>query len=191
MAATAIDTHHIPARPSVLRSLFSFPDPVNEVSARVVAAGVVALSLAAIALASPLLRVLLAYGFVARVLTGPTLSPLGQLATRVVTPRLGFAAKPVAGPPKRFAQAIGVLFSVSSAVLALGFGETVGADLVLGALIMAAILESAFGLCLGCKVFAQAMRAGLIPADVCERCNDIWAGRDLQIHQDGPKGNIP
>ena len=30
----------------------------------------------------------LAYGFVARVLTGPTLSPLGQLVTRVITPAL-------------------------------------------------------------------------------------------------------
>jgi hypothetical protein len=189
MAATAIDTHHTRSRPSVLRSLFSFPDPVNEVSARLVAGGVVALSLAAIALDSPPLRVLLAYGFVARVLTGPTLSPLGQLATRVVTPRLGFEAKPVAGPPKRFAQAIGVLFSVSSAVLALGFGETLAADLVLAALITAAILESAFGLCLGCKVFAVALRAGLVPAEVCERCNDIWAGREPDSQTDALKGH--
>ena len=38
-----------------------------------------------------------AYGFVARVLTGPTVSPLGQLVTRVMTTRLGVAAKPVPG----------------------------------------------------------------------------------------------
>ena len=44
----------------------------------------------------------LAYGFVARVLTGPTLSPLGQLVTRVVTPALDIEARPVPGPPKRF-----------------------------------------------------------------------------------------
>ena len=30
----------------------------------------------------------LVYGFLARVLTGPRLSPLGQFVTRVVTPRL-------------------------------------------------------------------------------------------------------
>jgi len=47
----------------------------------------------------------LAYGFWARVLTGPTLSPLGQLATRVVAPRLPVEPKLVPGPPKRFAQA--------------------------------------------------------------------------------------
>lgn len=189
MAAIATDTHQTPAPPTALAKLFSFPDPVNEVSARVVAAGVVALSLATLVLDSPILRILLAYGFVARVLTGPTLSPLGQFATRVMTPRLGFEAKLVPGPPKRFAQAIGVLFSVSSAVLALGFGLTLAADIVLGGLILAATLESAFGLCLGCKVFAMGMRFGLVPAEVCERCNDIWAGRELDAQTDALKGH--
>ncbi|HLM49701.1 MAG TPA: DUF4395 family protein, partial [Solirubrobacteraceae bacterium] len=61
-----------------MRELFSFPNPVNEVSARLVAAGVVAMAVAAL-LGPRWLLVPLAYGFVARVLTGPTLSPLGQL----------------------------------------------------------------------------------------------------------------
>jgi hypothetical protein len=181
MASTATGSSRFPARPRVAAGLFSFPDPVNEISARVVAAGVLALSIATLALDSPLLRVMLAYGFIARVLTGPTLSPLGQVATRLVTPRLGLAPRPVPGPPKRFAQAIGMVFSVGSAILALGFGLTLAADLVLGALIIAATLESAFGLCLGCTVFALAMRAGLVPPEVCERCQDIWAGRELHI----------
>jgi Domain of unknown function (DUF4395) len=70
-------------------SIIGFPDPVNEVSARVVAAGVVVLGLVTVVLDQPWLTAVIAYGFVARVVTGPTLSPLGQLATRVVTPRLG------------------------------------------------------------------------------------------------------
>lgn len=189
MSATATEDRKGPARLGATAGLFTFPDPVNEVSARVVAAGVVVLSLLALTLDSPALRVLLAYGFLARVLSGPTLSPLGQFATRVVTPRLGFAAKLVPGPPKRFAQAIGVLFSVSSAVLALGFGLTLEADIVLGGLIVAATLESALGLCLGCRAFALAMRAGLVPSEVCERCNDIWAGKDLDIQTDALKGH--
>lgn len=155
--------------------VLSFPDPVNEISARLVAGGVVLLSLAAIALASPWLIVVIAYGFVARVLAGPTFSPLGQLVTRVITPRLGVAPRLVPGPPKRFAQAIGAAFSVSAAVLAAGFGATVVADVLLGCLILAATLESVFGLCLGCKLFAVLMRLGVVPAAVCERCNNIAA----------------
>src|SRR5689334_7802710 len=81
-------------------SLFSFPDPVNEVSARLVAGGVVVMCLLTVLLDEPLLTLVIAYGFVARVLTGPTLSPLGQLVTRVVTPRLGVPPRLVPGPPK-------------------------------------------------------------------------------------------
>ncbi len=45
--------------------------------------------------------------------------------------------------------------------------------MTLGLLIIAALLESALGLCLGCKVFGLLMRVGLIPDEVCESCNDI------------------
>jgi hypothetical protein len=157
-----------------VRGLFSFPNPVNEVSARLVAAGVVIMCVLTIALDLRWATVVIAYGFVARVLTGPTLSPLGQFVTRVLTPRLGLPERPVAGPPKRFAQAIGVGFSVAALVLtAVGFWTA--AEVVLVLLAGAALLESALGLCLGCKAFAILMRAGVVPGDVCERCNDIWA----------------
>ena len=159
--------------------LFSFPDPVNEVSARLVAGGVVLLSLATIVADQRWLTAVIAYGFVARVLTGPTLSPLGQLVTRGITPRLPLAPRPVPGPPKRFAQGIGAVFSVTAAVLALGLGLATAADVVLGLLVVAATLESVFGLCLGCKAFAVLMPAGVIPEEVCERCNNLSLGADL------------
>jgi hypothetical protein len=158
-----------------VRSVFSFPNPVNEVAARVVAGGVVVMCVVAIALRQQWLLVPLAYGFWARVLTGPTMSPLGQLATRVIAPRLGVRPRPVAGPPKRFAQAIGVLFSSAAVVLWFGIGAHTAAWVVIGLLAAAAVLESAFGLCLGCKVFTVLMRTGLVPETVCEACADITA----------------
>jgi hypothetical protein len=106
------------------------------------------------------------------VLTGPTLSPLGQLATRVVAPRLG-PAKLVAGPPKRFAQAMGVAFSTTALVLWFGAGLHPAALVVTGLLAGAAFLESALGLCLGCRIFGALMRAGLVPDEVCEACADV------------------
>jgi hypothetical protein len=160
--------------PSRTAALFSFPNPVNEVSARLVAAGVVVMCVLTIALDVRWATVVIAYGFVARVLSGPTLSPLGQFVTRVVTPRLGLRERPVAGPPKRFAQAIGVVFSLTALILA-GLGWWTAAEVYLGLLAAAAFLESALGLCLGCKAFAVLMRVGVVPEEVCERCNDIWA----------------
>ena len=156
------------------RELFSFPDPVNEVSARLVATGVVVLALVIVVFDIPWLTIPLAYGFLARVLTGPTLSPLGQVVTRFATPNLPFSAKYVAGPPKRFAQGIGATFSVTAAVLAVGFDLRGAAYAVLGLLVVAASLEAFLGFCLGCRVFALLMKAGIVPEDVCERCNNIW-----------------
>ncbi len=157
-----------------VRTLFSFPDPVNEVSSRLVAAGVVAMCVSTIALDIQWATIVIAYGFVTRVLTGPTLSPLGLLVTRVVTPRLGLRERPVPGPPKRFAQGMGVAFSVSALVLS-GLGYWTAAEVMLALLASAAFLESAFGLCLGCKVFAVLIHAGVVPDEVCERCQNIWA----------------
>jgi hypothetical protein len=160
-----------------LRALFSFPNPVNDVSARLVAGGVVVMSVVAIAVDQPWLLAVIAYGFVARVLTGPSLSPLGQLVTRVITPRLGVAPRLIPGPPKRFAQGIGVTFSVTAAVLALGFGLRGAAYALMAGLVVAASLEAFFGYCLGCKMFVLLMRTGLIPESVCEECSNIWSRR--------------
>ena len=161
-------------RTSALRRLLSFPDPVNEVSARLVAGGVAAMALATILTESPWLAAVIAYGFWARVLTGPSLSPLGQVATRVVTPRLTAPTKLVPGPPKRFAQGIGTVLSTTAAVLALGVGLQGAAYVLLGFLAVAATLESVFGYCVGCRIFALLMRIGLVPEDICESCNNIW-----------------
>ena len=159
-----------------MSTLFRFPNPVNEVSARLVAGGAVILAVLTIALDQPWLMIPLAYGFVARVLTGPTLSPLGQFVTRVLTPNLPFAAKNVAGPPKRFAQGIGATLTVSAVVLHFGFGLTDAAFVLVSLVVVAATLESVFAFCIGCKVFGLLMRIGVIPAEVCERGNNIWSG---------------
>jgi hypothetical protein len=157
-----------------VRRIFTFPNPVNEVSARLVAGGVVVIAVLTITLNLKWATAVLAYGFVARALSGPTLSPLGQFVTRVVTPRLHIAERPVAGPPKRFAQGMGVVFSVTALVLTV-LGYWGAGQIVLIFLVVAALLESVLGLCLGCKVFAVLMKVGVVPEEVCERCNDIWS----------------
>lgn len=158
-------------------AFFSFPNPVNEVAARTVAAGVLTVSVATIVLATTLghgwlwLTVPLAYGFVARVLAGPRFSPLGQLATRVVAPRIGHE-KLVAGPPKRFAQGMGAAMTLAAVVLHAS-GHDTGALVLLGLLVVAAGLESILALCLGCRVFAVLMRIGVVPEETCAACADL------------------
>jgi hypothetical protein len=152
---------------------------VNEKAARVVAAVVFVTSIVAVATSSYWLLIPLAYGFWARVLTGPTLSPLGRFATKVAAPRLG-EPKYVSGPPKRFAQGMGAAMT-TIALVAWILGATTVAAVLLGLLIVASGLESIFALCLGCQVFGLLMRAGVIPEAVCAECADIWSGRDRRV----------
>lgn len=173
------------------RELFSFPNPVNEVSARVVAGGVVAMVAATLLLRRPWLILPIAYGFVARVLTGPTLSPLGQLATRVITPNLPVEDKPVPGPPKRFAQGIGAACSVTAVVLAFGFRRRGAAYTLLGMIGFFAVLESVFAFCVGCKMFGLLMRAGVIPESVCEECTPRWVHAHQAERTDPAQGAAP
>jgi hypothetical protein len=154
--------------------LIGFPNPVNEKAARVVAAGVAMLTAVTLLTGWRWLTVVLALGFLARVLTGPRLSPLGQLATRVIAPRLG-PPRFVPGPPKRFAQAIGLTVTTVGALawFVSGLGGVTTALLVV--LLTFALLESVVGFCAGCWMFALLMRAGVIPAATCEACADLWA----------------
>lgn len=157
------------------RSLLTFPNPVNEVSARLVATGVVAMAVATIAFDLRWMTLVLAYGFLARVAAGPRFSPLGQLVTRVLTPALPFTEKLVAGPPKRFAQGIGAVFTVAVVIATYGFDRFDIGQWLLAALLVPASLEAFAGFCVGCWMFAQLMRIGIIPEEVCESCNDIWS----------------
>ena len=157
----------------MLAAIFAFPNPVNEKAARTVAFVVMLLAALTLATSWYWLLLPLAYGFIARVLTGPTLSPLGRLASSIIAPRLG-SEKPVPGPPKRFAQAMGAAISTAAAIAALGFASHGIADVLLAMLILPAGLESIFAFCVGCQIFGLLMRIGLVPETVCAECADIW-----------------
>jgi hypothetical protein len=111
------------------------------------------------------LLVPLAYGFVARVLAGPRLSPLARVAVALGRRRPRYTA----GPPKRFAQGCGAVLGVAALGFAFGGLEVVAWALV-AVLLVFASLEAFAGYCVGCRVFALGMRAGLVPEATCERC---------------------
>ena len=156
-----------------VRELFRFPDPVNETSARLVAAGVVVQAVVFLVVQEAWVLVPLTYGFLARVATGPTLSPLGQFVTRIATPRVesvlrrrdgAFRSRQMPGAPKRFAQAIGLGFTVGASIAWLLGAPTVALVLI-AMLAAAATLEAAFAICLGCIAYSAIWG--------CADCDDI------------------
>lgn len=162
-----------------MNTLFSFPDPVNDYAARFVAAMVVILTLSFLVTANIWVLIFILYGFLARVLTGPTLSPIGLIATKILVPLFGNPEKLVPGPPKRFAQAIGLVFS-AAALITLLFSEISATRYLIGILGFFASLEAFVGFCTGCYVFGWLIRFRLIPESVCESCKiDYLTNNDI------------
>ncbi|NDZ96713.1 DUF4395 domain-containing protein [Streptomyces sp. SID6673] len=155
-----------------LPSALTFPNPVNDYAARSTAGLVILLAVVAILVNSPFVYGLLALGFLLRMMAGPRFSPFGQLSVRVIAPKIWRKSKLVPGPPKRFAQTIGLVFSGTALALSL-LGVGWAAQIVVGLLIVAAGLEFVFGLCLGCVAFGFLQRRGIIPETVCEACNNL------------------
>jgi hypothetical protein len=150
---------------------WSFPTQVNANAARLVACGVVIMGVTYVTTGAWWILGLLLYGFTARALAGPRWSPLGRLA--VATAAHAWPPAPTAGAPKQFAQLIGVAFS-ASAVVAAAAGQLTLSRVIIAALVGAASLEAAAGVCVGCAIWGRAHRAGLV-AEECKDCEDITA----------------
>lgn len=156
-----------------MRRFFAFPDPVNETAVRVTAAGVAVLALLTVVLRRPELLVVIAYGFSARALAGPRISPLALFATRVVAPRLTDRPRLVPGPPKRFAQGLGAVASVTAVACYYAAGWSIVAYAIAGLMVVLATLESVLRICLGCIVHAWLVRRGLLHTAECVECSNI------------------
>ena len=90
-------------------------------------------------------------------LAGLRWAPYGVLFRRLVRPRLGPPAELEAEAPPRFAQGVGLLFAVVGTVGYLAGAPLVGAIATAMALV-AAVLNAAFDICLGCEVHLRLVR---------------------------------
>lgn len=150
-----------------------FPRVVDDVSVRLVAGLVLVVTVVALVVGAWWLYLPLLLDFVLRAAIGPQVSPLALLVNRVVRPRVRVAKRPTAGPPKRFAAAIGA--TVSAVVVALWLTGAAYPLLVALGVVMVVFpaLESILGVCVGCLAFGGLMRLGIIPEEVCLECADI------------------
>lgn len=157
-------------------TIIGFPPVVNERAARVIAGVVAALGTIVLLTGWHAITALMAIGFLLRVAGGPRLSPLGRLVVDHVAPRLG-PPIPAAGPPKRFAQGVGLVVTAAAAVSALGFGLVLVPAVLAAVLVFFAVLESAVGWCAGCWAFGRLMTWGLVPEETCLACSNLALAR--------------
>jgi hypothetical protein len=127
-----------------------------------VAATLTAVVLAVALLASPsavtvVLLVAQLGVFLTGAVRGPARTPYAWVFRTLVRPRLGPPRETEDPRPPRFAQTVGLGFTVV-AVLGYVVGAEVLGAVATGAALAAAFLNAAFGLCLGCEVYLLGRR---------------------------------
>jgi Domain of unknown function (DUF4395) len=83
---------------------------------------------------------------------GPRQHPYGLVFQRLVAPRLGPVTEREPVPPLKFAQLVGFVFAIVGTI---GFaaGVPLLGLIATGLALVAAFLNAAFGICLGCHVY--------------------------------------
>ena len=85
-------------------------------------------------------------------------APYGLVYRALVRPRLGPPKEMEEEAPPRFAQGVGFVFSVIG-VVGYATGLTVLGMVAVALALVAAFLNAAFGLCLGCEMYVMIRRA--------------------------------
>ncbi|MGV1008756.1 MAG: DUF4395 domain-containing protein [Dermatophilaceae bacterium] len=155
---------------------FGFPDVVDAVTVRLVAALVLLIALLALLTGRWWLYAVLATDFVLRSAFGPSMSPLAQVATRWVRPHLDALPRRTAGAPKRFAATLGALLTTGAAMLGMAASASGSEGLRQAAFALGSImvvfpaLEALAGVCVGCVFYTHLMRVGLTRPEACLDC---------------------
>jgi hypothetical protein len=89
--------------------------------------------------------------------SGPRRHPYGVIFQRVVAPRLGPVTEKEPVPPLKFAQLVGFVFAVVG-VIGFAAGVPLLGPVATGFALVAAFLNAAFGICLGCQIYPLAAR---------------------------------
>jgi hypothetical protein len=83
---------------------------------------------------------------------GPRRHPYGLVFTKIIAPRLGPVREWEPVPPLKFAQLVGLIFAgIGSA--GFGAGVPLVGVIATAAALVAAFLNAAFGICLGCQLY--------------------------------------
>ena len=88
---------------------------------------------------------------------GPRQHPYGLIFQRLVAPRLAPVTEKEPVAPLKFAQLVGFVFAVLG-VVGFASGATLLGLIATGFALVAAFLNAAFGICLGCQVYPLVAR---------------------------------
>lgn len=123
----------------------------NENVIRIIAFYVVLITLISLYSGNPLPAAFLSLDFFLRAYTNGRFSILKQLSAPTATV-LHIRPRPIPAAPKKFAAALGFVFSLLVVVTQL-LGLDAASLVIGGLLVVCAVLESVFAICIGCYVY--------------------------------------
>ncbi|MCW2625357.1 DUF4395 domain-containing protein [Mycobacterium sp.] len=94
---------------------------------------------------------------------GPRQHPYGLIFQRLVAPRVGPVTEKEPAPPLKFAQLVGFVFAVVG-VIGFATGVLLLGMIATGFALVAAFLNAAFGICLGCQLYPLVARYRRAPS---------------------------
>jgi Ca2+/Na+ antiporter len=108
-------------------------------------------------LAAAVILGLQAVAFAVGAVAGPRRHPYGIVFANVVAPRLGPVREREPVAPLKFAQLVGLVFAVVG-VAGFAAGASLVGVIATAAALVAAFLNAAFGICLGCQLYPLVVR---------------------------------
>ena len=109
------------------------------------------------ALAAAIIIGIQAIVFAIGAVAGPRRHPYGLVFAKIVAPRLSPVREREPVPPLKFAQLVGLIFAVGGVAGFAGGAPLLGVIATAAALV-AAFLNAAFGICLGCHLYPLVAR---------------------------------
>jgi hypothetical protein len=125
---------------------------VNENVVRVIASLVILVTIISAYFTNYILAFFLAIDFLLRASDNEKFSPIRWVAQKIAA-LFSLPPKPIPAEPKKFAALLGFVFSLAIALF-LTLNYLLAAFITVGILLGCAILESVFGICLGCYVYS-------------------------------------
>lgn len=121
---------------------------------------VLAISLIISGMSPPAAAIVLAaqaVAFAIGAVAGPRRHPYGLVFANVIAPRLAPVREREPVAPLKFAQLVGLIFAVVG-VAGFASGASVVGVIATGSALVAAFLNAAFGICLGCQLYPLVAR---------------------------------
>jgi len=171
--------------PKKFTDLFVFPSAIDENDARIksaiIAVEIIVLLIIDYCTMFPYIYIYLVVSYASRFLFASRFNIEAYINLLVIRRLIEMKPHLIPSPPKRFSQFVGMCFALAYVILRIPLGLTIVANWIAAIHLSFALLESCFSVCAACAMFQLGMIFGVVPQDVCQECQIMFAFNDKPL----------